>query len=89
MRIHGCERAIEFPSIEDILNSDDPFKMLEPIFADFRVRSIEGIVFWVADEDGNLIEPRFKVRCKDFFPDMDERPKPSQSRRRRGRGKRR
>lgn len=89
LRIHGCERATEFPTIEDILNSDDPFEMLEPIFADFRVRNIEGIVFWVADEDGNLIEPRFKVRCKDFFPDMDERTKPSQSRRRRGRGKRR
>ena len=42
LRIHGCEQATEFPTIEDILNSDDPFKMLEPIFADFRVRNIEG-----------------------------------------------
>ena len=88
LRIHGCERATEFPTIEDILNSDDPFAMLEPIFADFRARNIEGIVFWVADEDGGLVEPRFKVRCKDFFPEMDERPKSSR-RRQRGRGKRR
>lgn len=89
LRIHGQEQATEFPTIEDILDSDDPFKMLEPIFADFRTRNIEGIVFWTADKDGGLIEPRFKVRCKDFFPDMDERSKPSRNRRRRGRGKRR
>lgn len=89
LRIHGCERATEFPTIEDILNSDDPFAMLKPIFADFRAKHIEGIVFWLADADSNLIEPRFKVRCKDFFPEMDTRPKPSRNRRQHGRGKRR
>lgn len=89
LRIHGCERATEFPTIQEILAADDPFEMLEPIFADFRTRNIEGIVFWTADKGGTLIEPCFKVRCKDFFPEMDERSKPSRSRRRRGRGNRR
>ena len=86
LRIHGNEKATDFPTIQDILDSDEPFDMLKPIFADFRAKHIEGIVFWIADEDGNLIEPRFKIRCKDFFPEMDTRPKPSRNRRQRGRG---
>lgn len=89
LRIHGQEKADGFPTIQDILANDEPFEMLKPIFADFRAQHIEGIVFWTADKDGNLIEPRFKVRCKDFFPEMDERPKPSRNRRQRGCGKRR
>ena len=89
LRIHGQEKAADFPTIQDILDSDEPFEMLKPIFADFRAKHIEGIVFWIADEDGNLIEPRFKIRCKDFFPEMDTRPKPSRNRGHRGRGKRR
>ena len=89
LRIHGQEKATDFPTIQDILDSDEPFEMLKPIFAYFRAKHIEGIVFWIADEDGNLIEPRFKIRCKDFFPEMDTRPKPSRNRRQRGRGKRR
>lgn len=89
LRIHGQEKADDFPTIQDILANDEPFKMLKPIFADFRAKHIEGIVFWLADADGNLIEPRFKVRCKDFFPEMDTRPKPSRNRRKHGRGKRR
>lgn len=89
LRIHGQEKATGFPSIQDILDSDEPFEVLKPIFADFRAKHIEGIVFWIADADGSLIEPRFKVRCKDFFPEMDTRPKPSRNRRQRGRGKRR
>ena len=89
LRIHGQEKATDFPTIQEILASNDPFEMLKPIFADFRARYVEGIVFWIADDDGNLIEPRFKVRCKDFFPEMDTRPKPSRNRRQRGRGKQR
>ena len=89
LRIHGNEKATDFPTIQDILDSDEPFDMLKPIFADFRAKHIEGIVFWITDADGNLIEPRFKVRCKDFFPEMDTRPNPSRNRRQRGRGKRR
>lgn len=89
LRIHGQEKATDFPAIQDILDSAEPFEMLKPIFANFRAKHIEGIVFWIADEDGNLIEPRFKIRCKDFFPEMDTRPKPSRNRRHRGRGKRR
>jgi len=89
LRIHGQEKATDFPTIESILNSDEPFEMLKPIFADFRAKHIEGIVFWIADKDGSLIEPRFKARCKDFFPEMDTRPKSSRNRRQRGRGKRR
>lgn len=89
LRIHGQEKADDFPTIQDILDSDEPFEMLNPIFAGFRAKHIEGIVFWLADKDGSLIEPRFKARCKDFFPEMDTRPKPSQNRRQRGRGKRR
>jgi PE-PGRS family protein len=89
LRIHGQEKATDFPAIQDILDSDEPFEMLKPIFANFRAKHIEGIVFWIADADGSLIEPRFKVRCKDFFPEMDTRPKPSRNRRQRGRGKRR
>lgn len=89
LRIHGNEKATDFPTIQEILVNNEPFEMLKPIFTDFRARHIEGVVFWTADEDGNLIEPRFKVRCKDFFPEMDTRPKPSRNRRQRGRGKRR
>lgn len=89
LRIHGQEKATDFPTIQDILDSAEPFEMLKPIFAGFRAKHIEGIVFWIADADGNLIEPRFKVRCKDFFPEMDTRPKSSRNRRQRGRGKRR
>ena len=89
LRIHGNEKATNFPTIQEILVNNEPFEMLKPIFTDFRARHIEGVVFWTADEDGNLIEPRFKVRCKDFFPEMDTRPKPSRNRRQRGRGKRR
>lgn len=89
LQIHGNEKATNFPTIQEILVNNEPFEMLKPIFTDFRARHIEGVVFWTADEDGNLIEPRFKVRCKDFFPEMDTRPKPSRNRRQRGRGKRR
>lgn len=89
LRIHGQEKATDFPSIQDILDGAEPFEMLKPIFTDFRSKHIEGIVFWIADKDGNLMEPRFKARCKDFFPEMDTRPKPSRNRRQRGRGKRR
>lgn len=89
LRIHGHEKATDFPTIQDILDSAEPFEMLKPIFAGFRAKHIEGIVFWIADADGNLIEPRFKVRCKDFFPEMDTRPKSSRNRRQRGHGKRR
>ena len=89
LRIHGQEKATDFPTIQDIIDRDEPFEMLKPIFADFRAKHIEGVVFWIADEDGNLIEPRFKVRRKDFFPEMDTRPKPSRNRRHRGCGKRR
>ena len=89
LRIHGQEKATDFPAIQDILDSDEPFEMLKPIFANFRAKHIEGIVFWIADADGSLIEPRFKARCKDFFPEMDTRPKPSRNRRQRGRSKRR
>ena len=89
LRIHGNEKATNFPTIQEILVNNEPFEMLKPIFTDFRARHIEGVVFWTADEDGNLIEPRFKVRCKDFFPEMDTRPKPSRNRRQRGCGKRR
>ena len=89
LRIHGQEKATGFPTIQDILDNAEPFEMLKPVFADFRAKHIEGIVFWIADADGSLIEPRFKVRCKDFFPEMDTRPKPSRNRLHRGRGKRR
>ena len=89
LRIHGNEKATDFPTIQEILVNNEPFEMLKPIFTDFRAKHIEGIVFWLTDEDGNLTEPRFKIRCKDFFPEMDTRPKPSRNRRQRGRGKRR
>lgn len=65
---HGSEVAEGFPSIEDIMAHDhDPIGFFKPIFADFKERGIEGIVFWV---DGI---PAVKLRCKDFFPEMDSR----------------
>lgn len=64
---HGATPIEGFPSVDDILNADNPHELLLPLFADFRDRGIEGVVWWV---DGT---PVAKLRAKDFFSDMDER----------------
>lgn len=64
---HGTEPLEGFPTLEEILEHDDYMAFLEPYFAKFRAAGHEGIVWW---KEGN---PVFKLRCKDFFPEMDAR----------------
>lgn len=64
---HGTQPLEGFPSVGEMLGADNAHDLLEPIFADFRERGIEGVVWWVNGE------PVVKLRAKDFFPEMDSR----------------
>lgn len=64
---HGMADPGEFPSLAEILDSEDAWGLLLPYFEDFRDRSVEGVVWWADDR------PVAKLRCKDFFPEMDSR----------------
>lgn len=59
---HGDEEIFEVPDLRTI-NPEDAFEILKKIFADFRMRGIEGVVWAGADNK------RVKLRTNDFFGD--------------------
>ena len=63
---HAAEVAVEIPDMTTI-DPADAWTVLEPIFADFKARGVEGVVW--AGADGK----RAKLRTKDFFGDPNRR----------------
>lgn len=63
---HGEDVAEEIPDMRNI-PKDEAFEMLKNIFADYKQRGIEGVVWW--GKDGK----RTKLRVKDFFGDPNRR----------------
>lgn len=64
------DKGFDFPTIAEIeesVKNDTVKEFLTPYFETFRENSIEGVVWWVGNE------PRVKLRCVDFFPEMDSR----------------
>lgn len=59
---HGIEETIELPDMRNV-SKEEAYDILEPIFADFKERGIEGVVWWGADSK------RAKLRVNDFFGD--------------------
>lgn len=65
---HGEENAVGFPSISEISNHrDDIMNFLMDFFVDFKNNDIEGVVWWIVDENTNTEVPAVKIRVKDFF----------------------
>lgn len=63
---HGEDIAEEIPDMRNV-PKDEAFEMLKNIFADYKQRGIEGVVWW--GKDGK----RTKLRVKDFFGDPNRR----------------
>lgn len=59
---HGAEVLPEIPDMRTVAQGE-AFELLKEIFAGFKARGIEGVVWWGADEK------RVKLRVKDFFGD--------------------
>lgn len=74
---HGTEEISDFPDLKELISSKPEINLLEelkPYFEDFKDKGIEGIVIWAGSEaDPNSFKPRFKLRVKDFFPELDKR----------------
>lgn len=67
---HGDDKVNNFPTINEMIeHKENLIDFLEPFFRDYRDNNIEGIVWWVNNE------PAVKLRCKDFYPEMDSRYK--------------
>lgn len=74
---HGTEEISDFPDLKELLTANPSINLLEelkPYFEHFKNKGIEGIVIW-AGEAGSpeSFKPRFKLRAKDFFPELDKR----------------
>ena len=63
---HGSEEATELPDMRS-MPREEAYKRLETIFAGYKERGIEGVVWW--GENGK----RAKLRVKDFFGDPNRR----------------
>lgn len=63
---HGEEEASEIPDMRT-MPKEEAFSQLKAIFADYKNRGIEGVVWWGADGK------RAKLRVKDFFGDPNRR----------------
>lgn len=59
---HGEDEAVEMPDMRAV-SPEEAYETLKPIFADYKTRGIEGVVWWGADGR------RTKLRVKDFFGD--------------------
>jgi hypothetical protein len=59
---HGDDAAVEIPDMRTIPR-EEAFETLKGIFAGYKKRGIEGVVWWGADGK------RTKLRVKDFFGD--------------------
>lgn len=63
---HGSDEANDLPDMRNV-SKEEAYKTLETIFADYKARGIEGIVWWGANGK------RAKLRVKDFFGDPNRR----------------
>jgi hypothetical protein len=61
---HGSEEATEIPDMTT-MPREEAYEKLKTIFADYKKRGIEGVVWWGSDGK------RTKLRVKDFFGDPD------------------
>lgn len=59
---HGSEVLFDLPDMQTV-EPDEAFDLLKGIFADLKIRGVEGVVWWGADDK------RVKLRVKDFFGD--------------------
>lgn len=63
---HGTEEATEIPDMRNIPR-EEAYETLKPIFAEYKERGIEGVVWWGADGK------RTKLRVYDYWGDPNRR----------------